>query len=60
MLRSIGADTVIDYLQEDFTQNGEIYDVIIDMVGKSPFSRSVRFFCPQPGLGAFMSEIKNY
>jgi 2-desacetyl-2-hydroxyethyl bacteriochlorophyllide A dehydrogenase len=42
MLRSIGADTVINYTQEDFTQNGETYDVIIDVVGKSPFSRSVR------------------
>lgn len=42
MLRSIGADHVIDYTQEDFTQNGETYDVIIDVVGKSPYSRSVR------------------
>ncbi len=42
MLRSIGADHVIDYTQEDFTQNGETYDVIIDVVGKSSFPRSVR------------------
>ncbi len=42
MLRSIGADHVIDYTQEDFTQNGETYDVVIDVVGKSSFSRSVR------------------
>jgi NADPH:quinone reductase-like Zn-dependent oxidoreductase len=42
MLRSIGADHVIDYMQEDYTRNGEIYDVIIDVVGKSPFSRSVK------------------
>lgn len=42
MLRSIGADHVIDYTREDFTGNGEKYDVIIDVVGKSPFSRSVR------------------
>lgn len=42
MLRSIGADHVIDYAQEDFTRNGETYDVIVDVVGKSPFSRSVR------------------
>jgi 2-desacetyl-2-hydroxyethyl bacteriochlorophyllide A dehydrogenase len=42
MLRSIGADQVIDYTQEDFTKNGESYDVIIDVVGKSSFSPSVR------------------
>ena len=42
MLRSIGAEHVIDYTQEDFTKNGETYDVIFDVVGKSSFSRSVR------------------
>ncbi len=42
MLRSIGADQVIDYTQEDFTKNGETYDVIFDVVGKSSYSRSVR------------------
>jgi NADPH:quinone reductase-like Zn-dependent oxidoreductase len=40
MLRSIGADQVIDYTQEDFTKNGEIYDVIFDVIGKISFSRS--------------------
>jgi NADPH:quinone reductase-like Zn-dependent oxidoreductase len=40
MLRSIGADQVIDYTQEDFTKNGETYDVIFDVVGKISFSRS--------------------
>ena len=42
MLRSIGADHVIDYMQEDFTRGGQAYDVIIDVVGKSSFSRSLR------------------
>ena len=42
LLRSIGADHVIDYTQEDFTKNGETYDVIFDVVGKSSFSGCVR------------------
>jgi NADPH:quinone reductase-like Zn-dependent oxidoreductase len=42
MLRSIGADHVIDYAREDFTKNGQTYDVILDTIGKSPFSRSLR------------------
>jgi len=46
MLRSIGADHVIDYTQEDFTKSSETYDVIIDVIGKSPFSRSVRSLKP--------------
>jgi NADPH:quinone reductase-like Zn-dependent oxidoreductase len=42
MLRSIGADHLVDYTQEDFTKNGEIYDVIFDVVGKMSLSRSKR------------------
>ena len=42
ILRSIGADHVIDYTQQDFTKNGETYDVIFDTIGKSPFSGSLR------------------
>lgn len=46
MLHAIGADHVMDYTQEDFTKNGETYDVIMDVVGKSSFSRSVSSLKP--------------
>ncbi len=39
LVRSLGADEVVDYLQEDFTKNGETYDVILDAVGKHSFLR---------------------
>ena len=42
MLRSIGADHVVDYTREDFTKNGEVYDVIFDVIGVISFSRSAK------------------
>jgi NADPH:quinone reductase-like Zn-dependent oxidoreductase len=46
MLRSIGADQVIDYTQEDFTKSGQTYDFILDVVSKSSFSASLRSLKP--------------
>jgi NADPH:quinone reductase-like Zn-dependent oxidoreductase len=46
LVRSLGADEVIDYLQEDFTKNDETYDVVFDAVGKHSFRRSRRALKP--------------
>ena len=46
LVRSLGADRGVDYTQEDFTKNGEIYDVIFDAVGKHSFRRCRRSLKP--------------
>jgi NADPH:quinone reductase-like Zn-dependent oxidoreductase len=47
MVRSIGADRVIDYTQEDFTRSGQRYDVLLDCVGNHPLSACSRELNPK-------------
>jgi NADPH:quinone reductase-like Zn-dependent oxidoreductase len=46
MVRSIGADHVFDYTQEDYTESGERYDIIIDNVGNHPLLANRRVLTP--------------
>ena len=54
LVKSLGADKVIDYTKEDFTQSGETYDLIFDILGKSSFSRCKRSL-KQNGILLFAS-----
>lgn len=45
-VRGLGADHVIDYTREDFTQNGKTYDLIFDILGKSSFKQAQHSLTP--------------
>ena len=54
MVKSLGADKVIDYTKEDFTKNGKTYDLIFDIVGATTFDRSQNSLKPR---GVFLQNI---
>jgi len=58
LVRSLGADEVVDYLQEDFTRTGETYDVVLDAVGKHSYLRSRRAL-NEPGSYAATDRLYN-
>jgi NADPH:quinone reductase-like Zn-dependent oxidoreductase len=53
LVRGLGADRVIDYTAEDFTTDNQRYDVVLDAVGKSSFSRCTRLLKPR---GIYLSS----
>ena len=57
LLKSLGADEVIDYTKEDFTKNGQLYDVVIDAVGKSSFFSCRKILKPK---GIYFSTELGY
>ncbi len=54
MVKSLGADKVIDYTKEDFTKTGHTYDIIFDTVGKSSFQRCKGSLTQQ---GVYLSPV---
>jgi len=54
LVKSLGADNVIDYTQDDFTKNGKTYDVIYDTIGKSSFSKCKNSLTTK---GAYISPV---
>ena len=54
LVKSLGADTVIDYTREDFTKNGRTYDLIFDVVGATTFDRCQHSLKPD---GVFLQNI---
>jgi NADPH:quinone reductase-like Zn-dependent oxidoreductase len=54
MVKSLGADNVIDYKKEDYSRSGETYDIVFDTVGKSSFWQAKRVLKPD---GLYLTTI---
>jgi NADPH:quinone reductase-like Zn-dependent oxidoreductase len=57
LVRSLGADRVIDYTKEDFTREGTSYDIVVDCVGNVPFDRLEPVVKPAGALLAVISDL---
>jgi len=57
LVRSLGADHVIDYKKDDFTKSGKRYDIIYDTVGKSSFSQSKQVLAEK---AAYISPVLKF
>ena len=57
IVKSLGADFIIDYTQEDFTKSGKVYDVVLDVVGKSSFFLCKKILKPK---GIYFSSELGY
>ena len=57
LVKSLGADHVIDYQQKDFTKSSEQYDIVYDTIGKSSFTRCKRILTPN---GTYLSPVLKF
>ncbi len=57
LIESLGADRVIDYTEDDFTKEDETYDIILDAVGKSSFSKCKKLLRED---GIYLSTVPSY
>lgn len=58
LMKTLGADEVIDYTKEDFTKSEKLYDVVLDSVGKSSFFKCKKILWP--GGVYYSSELGDY
>jgi len=59
MVRSIGADRVVDYTREDFTKQGQCYDLVFDCVGNHSLSECRHVLNPK-GMGVMVGELTGH